>query len=152
MKNLKNTCINKHYVYLHFNEENDGPFYCGSGIKERAGKSGDRNKYWHEFALNGWWKKIVAGPISREDARELEEFLTFELDSIGYCQANLKAGNLWMDKEPHPNKGQKRPELSERNKTVKPSLGLKRPDVSERNKIENKKYGRRIKQCLEVEK
>ena len=145
MTNLKNTCINKYYVYLHFNEENDGPFYCGSGIKRRAGESKNRNKYWHEFAIDGWWKKLVAGPISKEDARELETFLTFEFDEVGLCQANLKAGDTWMDKIPHFNKGQKRPKLAEWNKVNKPTLGLKRPDVSQRNIEENKKYGRRVK-------
>ena len=147
MTNSKNTCINKYYVYLHFNEDQEGPFFCGSGIKERAGKSSNRNKYWHELAVDGWWKKIIAGPLSKEDARELEEFVTLEFDEVGYCQANLKAGDIWMDKEPHFNIGRKRPDLAKKNRENKWGLGNKRPDLIERNK---KSKGN--KKCLEVMK
>ena len=78
-------------VYQHRRNDTNEVFYIGIGVqKHRAGKTGNRNKYWHNIVNKyGYTKEILLSDITWDEAIK-EEIRLIKL----YGRKDIGTGNL----------------------------------------------------------
>jgi hypothetical protein len=83
---------NKYYVYVHYRNDTNKPFYVGKGKGNRCYYKFNRNQYWKNIVnkANGFYVKIVDLNLEESVAFELEKFM---IDFIGFDNlCNLTKG------------------------------------------------------------
>ena len=87
--------MNNFYVYIHYRNDTDEPFYVGKGRGKRTfvkGKS-TRNSYWINIVNKAdYTVKLFEENLTEEQAFELECKIIEELRMYGYRLANLTDG------------------------------------------------------------
>jgi hypothetical protein len=112
------------YIYEHTRKDTGLPFYVGKGKGYRSASKQNRNVYWKRVVAKagGYEIRYVAKNLDEELAYLCEQERIDQLKRLGIKLTNLTvggegagAGELHhMYGKPHPQKGIKRPWLSER--------------------------------------
>lgn len=65
----------RYYVYAHYAEDSEFPFYIGKGSGQRAWASGKRSQAWYDRARNGFYVKIIKFGLPEQCAYILEKIM-----------------------------------------------------------------------------
>lgn len=146
------------YVYEHIRKDTNAIFYVGKGKEYRAQSKKDRNQHWKNVVnkANGFTVNYVSKDIDEELAYLCEQERIDQLKRLGYKLTNLTAGGEGagggelhhMYGKPHPQKGIKRPWLSERYKGENnPQWGKKYTEET-RKKMSESRTGKKLNRPL----
>lgn len=83
----------EYYVYVHYRESDNLPFYVGKGKGNRAYDFNKRNIYWNRVKnKHGIRVEIIFENLEEDEAFQLEKDVILELKYFGYPLTNLSDG------------------------------------------------------------